>query len=336
MVCPWTNRFTADDETEQDHPMNGEPQQSTDRSVPGVAEPTADPDAGDAPDEPPLAPRVEFHHIGFAFPQPTDTWPLLAGALGARFVASGRGPGYGWTQLAFANGFKIEGIHPEDTADGSDHAFVRTFIDQHGPGPHHLTFSVDDLDRADAQLRAVGIEALRLDHDDVELSWSELLIGSREGHGILVQLLGDLDHDPPPPMDPPEGFPERDIDAPVASLSRVVHAVADLEGALVLFRDGLGGHVVSTGCAVDGNHWVELAWLGGGRLRLLEGVHAEIAKWVGKRRGRIRHLFFNVDEPEYIPGAEMVSPGRWVVTQDNVLGTRIVLSSTARLALDPV
>ncbi|MCB1255860.1 MAG: VOC family protein [Microthrixaceae bacterium] len=278
--------------------------------------------------------RVEFDHIGLAFPHPTDTWPLLAGALGGRFVASGRGPGYGWSQMAFANGFKIEGIHPEESSDGSEHAFVQTFIDQHGAGPHHLTFSANDLELAMERLQAIGITPLSLDHDDEEFAWSELLIGPVEGHGILVQVLGDLDNDPLPPADVPEGFPERDIDAPVASLSRVVHAVADLDGAVQLFRDGLGGHVVSSGCAVDGNHWVELAWLGGGRLRLLEGVNADIAAWIGHRRGRIRHLFFNFDEPEYIAGAEMVSQGRWVVDQNNVLGTRLVLSSTARLALD--
>lgn len=281
----------------------------------------------------PVPLRIDFHHIGLIFAHPTDPWPLLAGALGGRFVASGHGPGYGWTQMVFANGFHVEGIHPEDTPEAQEGAAIGKFLQEHGPGPHHLTFSVDDLHAARAALVRIGIEPIRLDHDD-PFCWSELLIHPDDGHGVLIQLLEDLDHPPPPPTDPPEGFPEPSIDSPVASLGRVVHAVCDLEGAVRLFRDGLGGRVISTGCAVDGNHWVELVWSGHGHLRLLEATKADIAKWVGHRRGRVRHLFFNFDEPEYVPGAEMVSPGRWVVPKENVLGTRLVLSSSARLVLD--
>lgn len=293
--------------------------------------------------------RTNFHHIGLIFNHPTDPWPLLAGALGARFVASGRGPGYGWTQLVFANGFHIEGIHPEapdpatddsnivdpeTTSDpAAEGAFIGKFLQEHGPGPHHLTFSVNDLDVAQIVLERIGVHPIRLDHD-APFCWSELLIRPTEGHGVLIQLLDDLDRRRDPDMEPPEGFPEPSIDAPVASLGRVVHAVCDLDGALQLFRDGLGGRVVSNGCAVDGNHWVELSWGGNGHLRLLEASRGDIAQWVGHRRGRVRHLFFNFDEPEYVPGAEMVSPGRWVVPKENILGTRLVLSSSARLALE--
>jgi catechol 2,3-dioxygenase-like lactoylglutathione lyase family enzyme len=110
----------------------------------------------------------------------------------------------------------------------------------------------------------------------------------------------------------------------------VVHAVKDLQGALALYRDVLGGRVVSTGSAIDGNHWVELGWGGPGRLRLLEATHAEIADWVGDRPGRTRHLFFSFDEPEYVPGVRKVASGRWVVDPDEVLGTRLVIASSAR------
>ena len=87
---------------------------------------------------------------------------------------------------------------------------------------------------------------------------------------------------------------------------------------------------------------LDLAFRHRHRFHVLHVSTADELPLIADHRGLItaeacpHHLFFNVDEPEYIPGAEMVSPGRWVVTQDNVLGTRIVLSSTARLALDPV
>jgi hypothetical protein len=59
-------------------------------------------------------------------------------------------------------------------------------------------------------------------------------------------------------------------------------------------------------------------------------VHAGIADWIAGRTGRTRHLFFSFDEPSQVPGAHPVSPGRWVVEPDEVLGTRLVIASSAR------
>lgn len=282
---------------------------------------------------------IAFHHVSLAVRHPTDLWPILAGSLGGRFGGRGLGPGYGWTQLQFANGFRVEGIHPESGSNrecldsgvpssSARSSFVAGFIDKFGVGPHHLTFSVKELPVMADRLRNAGFDVVERSHVD-PIKWNEVLIRAQDAHGTMIQLLdgvaGGL-----PTEDPPEGFPEGDFDRPIASLGRVVHAVKDLPGALRLYKDTLGGKVVSTGAAVDGNHWVELGWGGSGRLRLLEGVHAEIADWIGDRPGRTRHLFFNFDEPEYVPGAKKVAPGRWVIEKDEVLGTRIVLSSSAR------
>ena len=221
----------------------------------------------------------------------------------------------------------VEGLHPE-YHEGTD--FLDRFLAGSGPGPHHLTFHVPRPGRRRGGAATAGIDA--------------------RGRGPLGPRLA-RGRDPPPrrptaswcsssrwrtrppePLDEPEGFPESSFDHPVASLGRVVHAVADLPAALGLFRDLLGGRVVSSGAAVDGNHWVELGWGGPGRLRLLEAAHAEIAEWVGDRPGRLRHLFFDFDEPSHVPGARQVSSGRgrWVVDADDVLGTRLVIASSAR------
>lgn len=269
---------------------------------------------------------VRFDHVGLALRRPTDLWPIMAGALGGRHQGRGHKPGYGWTQLRFANGFVVEGLHPERDA-GTD--FLERFLDRSGPGPHHLTFRVQDLDRGIEVLRDGGLHPMNEDRSDPD--WLEVVLHPKEAHGIVVQLV-QAPEQPPEPIDDPEGFPERPFDQPVASLGRVVHAVSDLPAALVLFRDLLGGRVVSNGAAIDGNHWVEIGWEGPGRLRLLEAAHAEIAEWVGDRPGRLRHLFFDFDEPSHVPGARQVSSGRgrWVVDADDVLGTRLVIASAVR------
>jgi len=267
---------------------------------------------------------IAFDHIALAVRRMTDPWPVLADALGGRYLDRGINPGFGWTQLRFAQGFVLEGLHPELT-DEAD--FLSRFLDRSGPAPHHLTFKVPDLPALLEQARAAGYSPVGEDFADPE--WSEAFLHPRQAHGIVVQLAQVGPEAPAPPPEP-EGFPELPYDHPVASMGRVVHAVADLPGALGLFRDLLGGRVVSTGAAVDGNHWVELGWDGPGRLRLLEGVHADIADWVGDRPGRLRHLYFSFDEPARVPGARQVAEGRWVVDADDVLGTRLVIVSNAR------
>ena len=289
----------------------------------------------DQPPEPNQAPRppgggastagsISFDHVAIAVRRLTDPWPVFADVLGGTYLDRGINPGFGWTQLRFANGFVVEGLHPEEH-DEAD--FLTRFIDRSGPGPHHLTFKVPDLDAALAALRAAGYDPVGEDRSDP--AWSEAFLRPNEAHGIVVQL-AQVGTDPLSSPPEPEGFPEMTYDHPVASLGRVVHAVADIDGALGLFRDLLGGRVMSSGAAVDGNHWVELGWDGPGRLRLLEGAHAAIAEWIGDRPGRLRHLFFNFDEPRLVPGAREVAENRWVVDADDVLGTRLVLASNAR------
>lgn len=274
---------------------------------------------------------VCFDHVGLALRRPTDLWPVMADALGGRHAGSGESTGYGWNRLRFANGFVVEGLFPTaSTAPGPEAdptTFVQRFLDQSGAGPHHLTFTVESLDDALAALAAAGLEPAMQSRSDPE--WIEAVLHPRDGFGIVVQL-AQPGEAYVPSMEPPEGFPERSFERPVASLGRVVHAVADLDAALGLFRDVLGGRVVSSGSAIDGNHWVELAWSGPGRLRLLEGAHADIAAWIGDRPGRLRHLFFSFDEPSHLPDARQVAPGRWVVDPEAVLGTRIVLASSLR------
>ena len=267
---------------------------------------------------------IAFDHVAVAVERITDPWPTLAHALGGRYLDRGINPGFGWTQVRFANGFVVEGLHPEDI-DQND--FLHRFLARSGAGPHHLTFTVPDLAALLQVVRDGGIEPVGESFDDP--AWAEAFLHPNDAHGIVVQL-AQVGSDPIPTPPEPEGFPDLPYDKPVASLGRVVHAVADLEGALGLFRDLLGGQEMSNGSALDGNHWVELRWRGPGRLRLLEATHAEIAEWIGDRPGRLRHLYFDFDEPTHVPGATRVAEGRWVIEADNVLGTRMVISSAAR------
>jgi catechol 2,3-dioxygenase-like lactoylglutathione lyase family enzyme len=283
---------------------------------------------------------ARFDHAALALHRMTDAWPILAEALGARFIANGQQPGYSWLQLGFANGFTIETLHPEEIPEDvdpmapsderrPDHQgeFVRRFLDKRGPGVHHITFVVDDLDAAIASLADFGLTPGSENRDDP--GWQEVLYAPHQAYGVMLQV-AQTDGSNLVPQDPPEGFVELGFDHPVAGFGRVVHCVTELEPAVALFRDGLGGRITSTGASVEGNHWVELGWEGSGRLRLLEATSDELADFVGEHPGRVRHLYFNFDDPGAIPGARKVAEGRWVVGDDEHLGVRIVVSSSVR------
>lgn len=270
--------------------------------------------------------ELSLSHVGLVVRRPTDVWPVMAGTLGGRFAGSGIEATYGWTHLRYANGFVLEAVYPEGDEPS---VTLERFLTKHGPGAHHLAFAVSSLEACRDWLDAQGVPygSMR----SISTDWSGIYIHPHDAFGVLVQLI-ERRSEPAGLVDPPEGFPEINYDYGVAALGRIVHAVGDLQAALDLYQKVLGGRVVSTGAAVDGNHWVELAWSGPGRLRLLEATSGQLSEWLGDRSGRIRHLFFSYDSPELLPGAYAVAAGRWAVDPDDILGVRLVFSSSARCA----
>lgn len=64
-------------------------------------------------------------------------------------------------------------------------SFVRRFLDERGPGLHHVTFQVESVERAAAALRSQGIEPFGL---RLAGRTKELFIHPRDAGGVLIQL----------------------------------------------------------------------------------------------------------------------------------------------------
>lgn len=232
--------------------------------------------------------------------------------LGGRWVG-GRdtAKGFSVAQLRFANGMKVEGLEP--LAGGRD--FLFRFVADRGAGPHHLTFKVPDLRAAIERAEAAGYQPFGISLE--RPWWKEAFLHPQEATGIVVQLAwaaGEL-RDPAP-----DDLPEPRVAEP-AALVHVAHAVADLEAALALFKGLLGGRSVDAG-AGGGTGWVDLAYPGPGRLRLLAGGPA--ASWVGEQPGRLHSLCFRLADPGAVAGAER-REGWWEVGPDSPIGVRLVL-----------
>jgi methylmalonyl-CoA/ethylmalonyl-CoA epimerase len=262
---------------------------------------------------------VDLDHIAVAVERHADAWPRFGADLGGTWYAAGPGDGFTWAQLAFANGMRLEVLEP---ADLERNDFLRRFLDRHGPGPHHLTFKVGDiaeaLDAATASGRTpVGVN---LSHP----GWKEAFLHPQDALGVVVQLAqAAADDEWSPPV---AGFPApRDGQA---TLLRVSHAVASLEDGLALFRDLLGGRPVERG-GDDAVTWVELAWPGPGRVRLLEPTSpaSPLTAWLDGRSGRVHHIAFAIDDPSAVEGAVADGDGEFEIAPHRAHGTRLLLAT---------
>jgi catechol 2,3-dioxygenase-like lactoylglutathione lyase family enzyme len=242
-------------------------------------------------------------HVAVAVESWSDAWPRYAIELGGAWSSGGLNVGFGPAQLRFANGGRVEILQPWRS---EDNAFLRRFLDRHGPGPHHLTFKVPDLAAAIDRARAAGLSPVGIDLASPD--WKEAFLHPRQATGIVVQLAQAAYAWESPP---PEGFPTERRDPP-ASLVRVTHAVSDLGAAVALFEGLLGGRLAARGTAPDGTwEFADLQWPGPPLLRLVspasraDGASVRagtpLGDWLGELPGRLHHLAFSLPRARHGP-----------------------------------
>jgi methylmalonyl-CoA/ethylmalonyl-CoA epimerase len=180
-------------------------------------------------------------------------WELFGGVLGGTWAYGDDSPGFWWGQLKFAAGPKIELLTP---TGGPDAAFLERFLAARGAGPHHFNFLVTDIEETLARIKAFGIEPVGVSLADP--AWREAFLHPRDAHGIVIQVAQE-DGTPSPP--PPEDLPEP---GPPTRFDLIEHHVSDLDRALRLFGDVLGGQPGAA--SAEGT---ELTWPGGKRIRLV-------------------------------------------------------------------
>ena len=267
----------------------------------------------------PVPAAIDLDHVAVAVERHRDAFPRYAGDLGGQWVGGGWAIGFAPGQLVYANGMKVELLRPH-RVDEND--FLRRFIDRNGPGPHHLTFKVPDIDAMLAKAEAAGYQPVNVDRSDPE--WQEAFLHPKAIPGILIQVAQVRGPDWTSP--PPDGWPAPRSERP-ATLERVTHAVRDLEEGMRLYADLLDGEEVDRGDnGID--RWVDLRWPGPGRVRLLTPASAasELENWIGDRRGRVHHVAFRCDRPDQVEAARPVGVGIWEVAPEANFGVRLILT----------
>jgi catechol 2,3-dioxygenase-like lactoylglutathione lyase family enzyme len=231
---------------------------------------------------------VVLDHVAIGTATLADGWELFGGLLGGAWAYGGNSPGFWWGQLQFAPGAKVELLTP---TGGPGSGFLERFLATRGPGFHHLNFLVPDIEVTLGKIGALGIEPVGVRVQNPV--WKEAFLRPDDGYGTVIQIAQQAGQ--PSASPPPAGFPIRGL---ASSLSRIEQRVADIDGALRLFRDVLDGEVVSRQ-ATPAGLVAELSWPNQARLRLVESAAGREEST--RSDAGIAYLEFSRDEGTFAP-----------------------------------
>ena len=71
-------------------------------------------------------------------------------------------------------------------ADASGSSFVKSFLRKRGPGFHHLSIDVEELDPILEKMRSDGLRIV--DEADLGNGYKTAFISPRSAHGVLIQF----------------------------------------------------------------------------------------------------------------------------------------------------
>ncbi len=128
---------------------------------------------------------VRLDHVSVAVPSVEAALPLFTALVGMTVAGPIDDPASGFrgVELRLPTGQRAGGELLEPASPGS---FLARFLEQRGPGVHHVTFEVADTDAAARALRGRGIEPFG--GVQVRGDWKETFIHPRDAHGVLIQL----------------------------------------------------------------------------------------------------------------------------------------------------
>lgn len=133
----------------------------------------------------PVLPFKRIDHVSFATPSIDDSLAWFAALFGAKEVERTRveGEGFTFATLEIPNAqIQLELIEPL-----GENSFVARFLEERGPGFHHMTVIVDDVRRAAAELAAHDIRPFGGVRGDGK--WKQTFIHPKDSGGILFQLV---------------------------------------------------------------------------------------------------------------------------------------------------
>jgi len=130
-----------------------------------------------------MTPLVRVDHIGIAVESIADGEPLLE-LLGAEKLVHKRDDdqGFTWAYYELGNASRLELLEPIDGAE----SFLTGFLEARGPGLHHVTLEVADIEGTMAVLEEEGVRVIDYTERD---GYLEAFVPPSEAAGVLFQLM---------------------------------------------------------------------------------------------------------------------------------------------------
>jgi len=124
---------------------------------------------------------IRVDHTGIAVESIEATEPVLF-ALGCRKLIEESVEGrFRWAQYDFGReASRLELIAPEESG-----TFLTAYLDEYGPGLHHVTLEVADIDAVIAAVEDHGLDIVEYTTDE---DWTEAFVPPSNPTGALFQL----------------------------------------------------------------------------------------------------------------------------------------------------
>ena len=141
---------------------------------------------------------IRVDHVGIAVESVSDAGPVLF-ALGCdRITDDVVDDRFRWVYYELGRASRLELIEPVN-----DDSFLTEYLDANGPGLHHVTLEVADLDRVANVLEDEGLSIVDRATFD---GWREAFVSPRNPTGVLFQLMEYTDDYPET-----QGVPPNDL-----------------------------------------------------------------------------------------------------------------------------
>lgn len=188
-----------------------------------------------------MARPTRLDHVAIGLWRIADAPGLAVGELGGRPLGIGPGAGFRWAQWRYAAGGVLEFLEPAGPPGG----FLHRFLEQRGPGLHHVTFKVDDLRAAAERAAARGYDVVG--YDDADAGWKECFLHPKQAHGVVVQMAESEPGHDEPPVDPAAFPPAPPAAEPPAAVRALRFVMRRREDALRQWAEVLEGRVEERG-----------------------------------------------------------------------------------------
>ncbi|MDZ4278650.1 MAG: VOC family protein [Dehalococcoidia bacterium] len=122
-------------------------------------------------------------HVCMAVWKLEERLPMLTELFGLHVAGRFENPraGYNGVTLDIPGG----GVQWELLEPSGEQSFIERFLQERGPGLHHLTFEVESVEKATEALKKYGYEPFGGRSDK---SYKEVYLHPRDTGGVLIQL----------------------------------------------------------------------------------------------------------------------------------------------------